>query len=186
MHDSQARITGEMLKISNSNLYISAVFTQYVVCIVDSYFNQSALFHRFMPYGIYFDVKNYTEEDLASKMNELIENKEKYYDMFRWRNYYSYHSVAESGETDPLCAFCAFLNDDSKRTQRRVYARFTEWWNDLIMENDTIVQYEISGPKIKSYFSYQPVKYEPVPPTDSVLNRVNDFVDNLYNYFNPK
>lgn len=135
-----------------------------------------------MPDGIYFDAKNFTEGELASKMNELIKDKEKYYDMFRWRNYYSYHSIAESGETDPLCEFCAFLNDDSKRTARRVYARFTDWWNNLIMENDTIVQYEKSGPKIKSYFSFKQAKIRP-PATASVLNNVNDFVDTVYNYY---
>lgn len=137
-----------------------------------------------MPDGIYIDAKNFTEGELASKMNELIQDKEKYYNMFRWRDYYSYHLVAESGETDPLCAFCAFLNDESMRTKRRVYARFTEWWNNLIMAKDTIVEYESSGPKIKMYFSFKKAKIiEQNPATVSVLNGVNDFVDNLYSYY---
>lgn len=136
-----------------------------------------------MPDGIYFDVTKFTEGELASKMNELIQDKEKYYDMFKWHDYYSYHSIAESGETDPLCAFCAFLNDDSRRIKRRVYARFTDWWNNLIMANDTIVEYEDSGPKIKSYFSFKPAKLERIAVTASLLNGVNDFVDKIYNYY---
>lgn len=140
-----------------------------------------------MPDGIYIDATKFTEGELASKMNELIQDKEKYYNMFRWRDYYSYHLVAESGETDPLCAFCAFLNNDSTRIKRRVYARFTEWWNDLLVANDTIVEYESSGPKIKSFFSFknEPAKIEPakIPSTASVLNGFNDFVDGVYKYY---
>lgn len=79
-----------------------------------------------MPYGIYLDGNILSEEKVAEKINEAIQDKQKYYDYFRWHQYYTYQFTAESGDTDPLCSFCAFLNDESKRNQRRVYARFDQ------------------------------------------------------------
>lgn len=133
-----------------------------------------------MPDGIYLNAKTLGQEQLAWKMNELIRDKEKYYDYFRWHGHYSYHSASESADTDPICAFCAFLNDIDKRSERRVYSRFSLWWNENL-EDSAIVTYENSDPTYKAHY----IRYtntNPLP-TVSVLQNVGQFVGQLYNYY---
>lgn len=142
-----------------------------------------------MPDGIYLNAETLPEEELAVKIKEAIQVKEKYYDYFRWHRYYSYQFTAESGDTDSLCAFCAFLNDESKRTQRRVYARFTKWWNEYSVPNQTddiIVKYEDSGLNVKSYVTYRdkkPDQRSSNTATVSTLQEVGNFVNDFWNYY---
>lgn len=138
------------------------------------------MFFRFMPDGIYLNAKALGQEQLAWKMNELIKDKEKYYDYFRWHEHYSYHHASESADTDPLCAFCAFLNDVNKRSERQVYARFSLWWNENLQDN-AVVRYENSDPAYKAFY----IKYGNTNPltTVSVLQNVGQFAGQLYNYY---
>lgn len=129
-----------------------------------------------------------SEEEVAAKMNEAIQDKQKYYDYFKWHRYYTYHQ-SQGGDTDPLCAFCAFLNDESIRNQRRVYARFDKWWNEFITQNDAediIEKYEDSGPYIKSVLTYREPKFEPkTVETLSTWEQANSILDDVINYFFP-
>lgn len=142
-----------------------------------------------MPDGIYLDGNILSEETLAEKINELIQDKQKYYDYFRWHQYYNYQFTAESGDTDPLCSFCAFLNDESNRNKRRVYARFDKWWNEFRTQNDTddiIVKYDDSGPYIKSIITYRELKLEPMKiTTPSTWQDVNNIFDDFLNFAFP-
>lgn len=133
--------------------------------------------------GIYLDGKALGEEGLAKKMNEAIKDKQKYYDYFKWHKYYTYQDTTESGEIDPLCAFCDFLNNMTVRGQRRVYAHLFEWWNEFeTTRNDSIFWYAPAlYPRSKSYFMTRPNTKVVEPP--SVLQSVSQFVDQLWNHF---
>lgn len=148
-----------------------------------SFLNQVSCFFRFVPEGIYLDGKALGEEELAKKINEAIQDKQKYYDYFKWHEYYTYQDTTESAETDPLCAFCAFLNNMTARAQRRVYAHLFEWWNEFERtRNDSIFWYESAlFPKIKTYFMTIPDNTETEAPT--ILETVNQFVGKLYDHF---
>ncbi|RVE51640.1 hypothetical protein evm_003772 [Chilo suppressalis] len=89
-----------------------------------------ANYTRFMPDGIYLNAKETTVEQIASKMNELIKNPEKYADYFRWRNHYSYHSLHDDPETDEYCNFCAILNNEKKVKEHSSIKDFRKWWNN--------------------------------------------------------
>lgn len=139
-----------------------------------------------MPDGIYLNAETLSEEELAVKIKEAVQDKQKYYDYFRWHRYYTYQFSAESRDSDPLCQFCAYLNDESKRSQRRVYSGFTKWWNDYSKPNDTdniIERYEDSDPHFKSYISFRdklPVK---VSATASAFQEIGSFVGDVYHYY---
>lgn len=62
-------------------------------------------------------------------MNKSIRNKKKYYDFFRWHNYYSFHAPNETAETDEICAFCALLNNKTFSREISVYEDITGFWN---------------------------------------------------------
>lgn len=136
-------------------------------------------FFRFMPDGIYLNANVLEEEEMARKMNELIRDKEKYYDYFKWHRYYSYYDATDSADTDPGCAFCAFMNNKTKRSERRVYARFTQWWNDG-SKDDPIIWYDRSVPDEKAFYIVRP---NAKSVTTSVLQSVGEFVDKLYNFY---
>lgn len=141
-----------------------------------------------MPKGIYLNGNTMSEEEVAEKMNDAIKKKEIYYDYFRWHQYYNY-STAEGTDADPLCNFCAMLNDQSVRNQRRVYARFNKWWNEyrsLNDEDDIIVKYEDSGSYIKSVLTFREPTFvvKTVVPT-STIEVVNSFIADIINYYFP-
>lgn len=138
-----------------------------------------------MPDGIYLNANEIGEEEMARKMHELIQDKEKYYDYFKWHRYYSYHDVSESADTDPFCKLCAFLNNMTMRRERRVYASITQWWNEEDIKpnkmEDPIFYYENAGTIKKSYYMTQINRKTPV--TSSPLENVSEFVDQIYNYY---
>lgn len=140
-----------------------------------------------MPDGIYINGNMLTEDQVAQKIREAIRDKQKYYDYFRWHQYYTYHFTAESGDSDPLCAFCAFLNNESNRNRRRVYARFNKWWNEDGNHRglgDIIVNYDDSGPYIKSVLTYREKQIEvKAASTSSTFEQVNSFFGDLINYY---
>lgn len=140
-----------------------------------------------MPDGVYLNGNFLNEEDIAAKINEAIQDKQKYYNYFRWHRYYTYQFIEDVGENDPLCEFCALLNNEASRNERRVYAGFTKWWNENDNHKDMegiIVKYEDSAPHIKSFISYRQKKIEMAPDeTPSALEGVNNFVGDVLNYY---
>lgn len=132
-----------------------------------------------MPDGSYLNANVIGEEEMAMKMDNLIRDKEEYYKYFKWHEYYTYHDATDSADTDPVCAFCAFMNNMTRRSERRAYARFTQWWNEGSKDNP-LVWYKQSNPKEKAfYMARHNVKFV----TTSALQEVNQFVENLYNYY---
>lgn len=127
-----------------------------------------------------------SESEVAAKINEAIKDKQKYYDFFKWHRYYTFHHAA-GGDDDTLCAFCSLLNEESIRNQRRVYARFDNWWNEYRSANDAediIVKYDDSGPYIKSVMTYREPKVEvKTVNAPSTLEQVNNFFSDLLNYY---
>lgn len=137
---------------------------------------------RFMPDGIYLNANEIEEEEMAKKINDAVQDKEKYYDYFKWHNHYSYHDIYESADTDRLCALCAFLNNATVKSARRVYAHISQWWNEV--ENPTvnhIFTYESAYPGSKKYYKIYPKKNKPTSP--SVIQNVGQFVEQLYNHY---
>ncbi|XP_034828895.1 alpha-(1,3)-fucosyltransferase C-like [Maniola hyperantus] len=47
-------------------------------------------YSRFVPDSAYLDARELGEVELAYKMNDIINNRTKFYDFFRWRNHYKY------------------------------------------------------------------------------------------------
>lgn len=139
-----------------------------------------------MPEGMYLDAIDLGEIELARKMHEIIQDKKKYHDFFRWHRYYSYHSMGESADTDALCALCAFLNNGTVRSERRVYARFTDWWNEYKniskVNVNPIFFYGYADPNEKRYFTRHQNKFK-VLDTPSIANDVGKLVNLLFNYY---
>lgn len=153
------------------------------------YFLNYLLRFSFIPEGAYLNGNILSEEKVAEAINEAIQDKRKYYDYFRWRQYYTYH-YTDGGDTDPLCEFCAFLNDESVRNKRRVYAHFDKWWNEFRRQRSAegiIVHFEDSASYIKGVVTYRepkPNENEPKTPP-SVLENINNLIDDVLNYFFP-
>lgn len=139
-----------------------------------------------MPEGTYLDAIALEEVALARKMYEIILDKEKYYDFFRWHRYYSYHSLAESADTDALCALCAFLNNMTMRSERRVYAHFTNWWNEYEdtpkVKVDPIFFYGHADPNVKGFYTRHQNRIKTLV-TPTVLDNLGQFANQLYNYY---
>lgn len=81
-----------------------------------------------MPHGSYLNARALGVENLAKAMNDIIHNKEKYYEFFKWRRYYTFHDSKEDADTDEICAFCEFLNNDKKLNRSTVYTHFKNFW----------------------------------------------------------
>lgn len=84
---------------------------------------------RFMPDGIYLNALELGAEKLAEKMVQIVEDKEQYYNYFKWMNHYTFHYMEESPETDFHCLFCAGMNDEDLMLRHTVIEHFKEWWN---------------------------------------------------------
>lgn len=84
---------------------------------------------RFMPGGIYLNARELSPKRLAEQINELIEDKELYYEYFRWRGYYSFYNPAQLKGENEYCQFCEVLNDDKKMAKSVTYLNLAEWWN---------------------------------------------------------
>lgn len=83
-----------------------------------------------MPDGSYLNANNYEPWELAREMSEIIKNKTRYYNYFKWRRYYSVHDSDESPETDVLCRFCNFLNKNNKFNTTTEYPDIVRWFNE--------------------------------------------------------
>ncbi|XP_053607869.1 alpha-(1,3)-fucosyltransferase C-like [Plodia interpunctella] len=89
----------------------------------------AANYTRFMPEGIYLNAAELSVETLAMKINELINNPEKYVEYFKWTNYYTYHRRNDNSETNDYCSMCALLNNEDMLTKKSVKENFRQWWD---------------------------------------------------------
>lgn len=83
-----------------------------------------------MPEGIYLNARHLDPEELAKTMNEIIYNKTKYYDFFKWHRYYSFHNPEDSGYNDEICTLCAMLNNVIQMNRTSTYSSIASWWNE--------------------------------------------------------
>lgn len=86
-----------------------------------------------MPHGIYLDALKLGVEKLAKEMNDIINDPPRYYDFFKWHNYYSFHDTADNDYRESVCSLCAFLNSDSRMYKRTVYKNIKFWWRHPFM-----------------------------------------------------
>lgn len=96
-----------------------------------------------MPEGIFLDANKLAPHQMAEKMIEIMNDINKYYQFFKWHEYYSFHSTNEDRFNREVCSLCAFLNNNKDRTN--VYENIVEWWNEIqpewpIPEADSAVE----------------------------------------------
>lgn len=72
---------------------------------------------------------------LAQEMDEIISDKTKYYEFFKWHRYYKFHGPIENAFTDEICGFCAFLNNVTKSNTTNVFPNISRWWNGRDIPN---------------------------------------------------
>lgn len=84
---------------------------------------------RFMPDGMYLNARELGPKNLAKEMNDIIKDKRKYYNFFKWYRYYSFHETSEGAYTEELCRFCAMINTMRQRNVTKVYKDIANWWN---------------------------------------------------------
>ncbi|KAJ0177337.1 hypothetical protein K1T71_007346 [Dendrolimus kikuchii] len=89
----------------------------------------AANYSRFMPDGIYLNARELGPQKLAERMHEIINDKEQYYNFFRWHKYYSFHQTEEDPETDIYCKFCEKMNDIEYMRKSTVLEHVRKWWN---------------------------------------------------------
>lgn len=83
-----------------------------------------------MPDGIYLDGRKFSANQLVNEMIDIMTDRTKYYNFFKWHNHYSYHMVYESPDTDSYCRLCAKINDKSFN-DISIYENFRKWWNPV-------------------------------------------------------
>ncbi|CAH0757901.1 unnamed protein product [Diatraea saccharalis] len=83
-----------------------------------------ANYSRFLPPGSYLNARELGPKKLLERMNEIYNDKEKFYSFFKWRNHYRYeHSLARD-----VCDLCSALNDDTKM-RPYTHRDLRKWWN---------------------------------------------------------
>lgn len=141
-----------------------------------------------MPRGTYLDARILGPSKLAKEINDIIKNKERYYDFFKWRRYYRYDAPSDNTDSDSICALCTALNKAARSNERRVYARFREWWNELQdggTHNNPIAKLP---PKERNTIVNKPTEVARThiirptcPPT--LIQTVTQFLGSLYSYY---
>lgn len=82
-----------------------------------------------MPDGIYLNARLLQPEALAHQMSDIISNKNKYYNFFKWHRYYSFHETSHDNYRNEICTLCAILNNMRKGNVTSVYMDIDQWWN---------------------------------------------------------
>lgn len=119
-----------------------------------------------MPDGMYLNAMNYGVEQLAKEINEIIRNPQRYFDFFKWINYYSFHTSEEDDYYDAVCGMCALLNNRTRKNLSTVYDHITKWWNEP-----------------KAHKGDEPIIMNFVTEEDKTkVSDVFGFISNLYNY----
>lgn len=102
---------------------------------------------------MYLDARALGPKKTAKKMSKAIRKRKLYYDFFRFHRYYAFHAAHDNPVTNPICIFCAMLNDKRRRDERRVYTYFTEWWNEIRPGeslNDPILYYNNTNESLRN------------------------------------
>lgn len=81
-----------------------------------------------MPDGIYLNANVLQPYELADQMVEIMNDKNKYYDFFKWHDHYSFHFAGENGYREKYCELCAYLNKNSNKSS--IIGFVAEWWNE--------------------------------------------------------
>lgn len=89
-----------------------------------------------MPDGIYLNAYVLGVAEVVKQMKYIIEDTAKYYDYFKWRHYYSFHSPEVSEYTDNYCNFCTRVNNVILRAQKKTYNHMADWWYRSIREQN--------------------------------------------------
>lgn len=145
----------------------------YIPVYVNNHLNKYLLF-RFIPDGIYLDACALGPEQLARQMNNAIVVKKKYYEFFKWRGHYSFLKASETPNTDPICKFCAVLNDVKKRTTTSIHRNTSNWWNQ------STVLYNLPTCTISEPTAIKPIINNEMIALD-VINSVKNEIDTLIN-----
>ncbi|CAB3251706.1 unnamed protein product [Arctia plantaginis] len=82
-------------------------------------------YNRHIPPYSYLDLRQLGVTVLAKKMHRIIQNKEMYYDFFRWRNHYI---VKETMGMD-FCTLCEIMNNPAWLSAKLSVTTFRKWWN---------------------------------------------------------
>ncbi|XP_026319429.1 alpha-(1,3)-fucosyltransferase C-like [Hyposmocoma kahamanoa] len=147
-----------------------------------------ANYTKFMPNGTYLDARALGPAKLAKEMNDIIKDKNRYYDFFRWRRYYRYDASSDNADSDGICALCTALNKASRSDERRVYARFREWWNELQDGGTHANPIAKLPPKARDAVNYRPTEVAEthipgMTPPPTLLQSFTQFLGNIYSYY---
>ncbi|CAF4761649.1 unnamed protein product [Pieris macdunnoughi] len=82
-------------------------------------------YDKYLPPGSYLNAVNASAATLAQTMHDIIANREKYYNYFRWRNHYI---ISKSTPLDG-CDLCQLMNNPVTLKQTSSYENFRKWWN---------------------------------------------------------
>lgn len=82
-----------------------------------------------MPDGIYLDARALGPTKLAKEMIDIMYNKTRYYEFFKWHGYYSFHYTGENNFHYEICGLCALLNNKTRMNEKKNY-RTNFWWNE--------------------------------------------------------
>lgn len=82
-----------------------------------------------MPDGIYLNARTLGPRKLAKEIIDIMYNRTRYYDFFRWHDYYSFHSISENDFYDEICGLCNLLNNKTVMDLKTV-RRTNLWWNE--------------------------------------------------------
>lgn len=134
---------------------------------------------------MYLDARVLGPKETAKQMSKFIRNRKLYYDFFRFHRYYFFDYAHHNPDTDPVCIFCAMLNDKQKRDQRRAYAHFTQWWDGTrpgMTPKDPIVYFNTTKDSLhkkrhKVYIG-NPNQYLSIPEE----NEGGPLINQIYNY----
>lgn len=119
------------LRLSSSSIYNTVIL----------------FFYRFMPDGMYLDALSLGPEELAKRMNEIINDRNTYYDFFKWHGHYSFHNSDEDVYRREVCALCELLNNETVMEQSTVFNDLNLWWN----EEHPASQHDYRNPRINTY-----------------------------------
>lgn len=141
-----------------------------------------------MPNGTYLDARDLGPVKLAKEINDIIKDKKRYYDFFRWRRYYRYDSSSDKADSDGICALCTALNKAARSNERRVYARFREWWNELRdggTHDNPIAKLPPKERNTIDYKTTEVLEIVTIGPTCSptLFQSLSQFIGNLYSYY---
>lgn len=136
-----------------------------------------------MPNGIYLDAKDLGISKVAKEINEIVHNRSRYYDFFKWHEHYSFHDNAKDDYVDTFCGLCALQNRETFGNKRTVL-HISRWWNDMDYVTvpcdppDADINYKdtSSTGKVTTERQFDPAIYNQESLTDVIIGLFSDFV----------